>query len=151
MSMSAIRTSAIATATVTIVVAGCGSSDGPLSRQQLTAKANAVCKRMIVQRRSVNFQNRQQLMQVLPKLIAYERTGFAELSKLKPPKELRSDWTRFVEGGQTLVKDTVEYAQFVATYNRRSARLVFQSSGAVLEKMHETAKRDGILECAHFA
>lgn len=93
-----------ALAAVALVVApGCGGSSSssapskPLTRAELTAKANTICKRIIAQ---VDWQkaNPKTLPRLIDHLAALEEQAASELEKLTPPPAMADEWRLLVDG-----------------------------------------------------
>jgi hypothetical protein len=158
------RTLLTAFAATTLAICGCGGSTmttGPsevangsgattgqtLSSSELTVKADEVCRRLTAQRNSINIKTTREYATVLPKLAAAERAGFAELSKLKAPAQLASDWQRLVSEGQTLAHDIARLALYASTSDRRSARATYQSGITAQQAIRAIAARDGFKDC----
>lgn len=79
---------------------GCGgtsSAHKPLTRAQLTAKANAICRRVIGE---VDWSKvtPQELPRVVSRLAALEEHAAAELNKLVPPASIADEWRLVVDG-----------------------------------------------------
>jgi hypothetical protein len=146
-----IAATAIAVATLTATGCGGGGSGKALSRSELIAKANVICKRLNGERKSINIKTRQDYIRVLKKFARDEQIAFTELGKLTPPTSLARDWKQLVAGVQTVSKDMTQLVGYMTTYNNRSARILNRSANAVLQTMHAISERDGLTECAQFA
>jgi len=75
------------------VAAGCGSSSKPLTRAELTAKANTICKKVTVKLQAATKKGVgtvQQIAHLAPELASFEETALVELSKLVPPAKLEN-------------------------------------------------------------
>lgn len=93
-----IRTTIIAAAVaaVTLATSGCGGSDKPLTRTELVAKAEAICRHAVdtVDWRKATFD---QLARLGPRLAAIEEDASSELAHLKPPASLSIDWQILID------------------------------------------------------
>jgi hypothetical protein len=146
--MGRTRLASVALATMTLAVAGCGgSSEKPLTRAELTAKANAICKTVTTRFASKNISTKQELAKVIPELASFEQNALAELSKLIPPAELAGDWKKFVTGAETLAENTSKLGEDAKSKGLKGAGGLIAQSEAIQQKMREIAKRDGILGC----
>jgi hypothetical protein len=146
--MGRTRLAAVALTTATLVVAGCGGSEAkPLTRAELTAKANAICKTVAGKFATKDINNKQEIARVVPELAAFEQTALTELSKLIPPANLANDWKQFVAGAGTLAENTAKLGEYARANNLKAAGGLIASSEAVQRQMRATAKRDGIAEC----
>lgn len=134
--------------TAVLAATGCGSSNKALSRSELTAKANAICKRLNDMRVAINIKTRKDASEAFPRLAASEQTAFAELQELRPPASLASDWRQLTANGAALARDTKRLAAYVAASNNRATKTEASSTGALFEAIHVIAKQDGIDRCA---
>lgn len=82
-----------------IAIGGCGGSTSskPLTRTELTAKANAICRRVIAE---VDWSKGTPLssVAVVDRLAALEERAAAELEKLTPPQSMLGQWRLIVDG-----------------------------------------------------
>jgi hypothetical protein len=149
--MGRVRPVAVALATTTLAVAGCGSSSKPLTRAELTAKANAICRTVTAKLATKTIKSQQDIARIAPELASFEQTALAELGKLVPPAELENDWKQFVAGAQTLADNTSKLGEYARVNDLKAARSLITSSQAVQQKMMATAKRDGLKDCEQVA
>lgn len=140
----------IATA-LTLGAYGCGSK--PLTRAQLIAKADAICRRVNARLSSANntIKTQQDIARVAPKLSAFEQAALAEMSKLVPPAALAEDWKVIVTGAQTLADNTAKLGEYAGSNNLKAARTLIATSQKVQQRMLATAKRDGFKDCSQAA
>lgn len=141
----------IALALTTFVVSGCGSSPKPLTRTELTAKANAICKTVTTKISKRSASTEQQIARVASELAAFEQTALADLSKLVPPVELERDWKQFVSGAQTLAENTAKLGEYAKAKNLKAAKALIVSSESTQKQMVAIAKRDGLNACEQVA
>ncbi|HWX87033.1 MAG TPA: hypothetical protein VNX67_02550 [Solirubrobacteraceae bacterium] len=142
---------AIALTAITLAVSGCGSSPKPLTRAELTAKANAICKTVTAKIASKTIKTQQEIARVASELASFEQTALASLSKLVPPAELEGDWKRFVSGAQTLAENTEKLGEYAKANNLKGAKGLITSSEATQKQMVAIAKRDGLTACEQVA
>ena len=150
------RNMAVALAVLTLALAalvgsGCGSSEKPLTRAELTAKANAICKTVAAKISSKSINSEQQISHVASELAGFEQTALANLSKLVPPAELEADWKKFVSGAQTLAEDTAKLGEYAKAKNLKAAKALILASESTQKQMTEIAKRDGLGACEKVA
>jgi hypothetical protein len=145
------RMAAIALTAITLAVSGCGSSPKPLTRAELTAKANAICKTVTAKIASKTIKTQQEIARVASELASFEQTALASLSKLVPPAELEGDWKRFVSGAQTLAENTEKLGEYAKANNLKGAKGLITSSEATQKQMVAIAKRDGLTACEQVA
>lgn len=123
----------------------------PLTRAELTTKAEALCKRAIDDRESVSTVTGPQYGYALLQLGINERVIVAEMGKLIPPVGLVGDWQRIVADDEALAGATVHLGELVGSYNRKAFRALISASEKVHKSMEALASRDGLSECAQFA
>jgi hypothetical protein len=100
MPITKIRGGALLATALIAVATGCGggsSKTKPLTRAELTAKANAICRRVIGE---VDWSKvtPQKLPSIVGKLAALEEQAASELDKLTPPASLADEWREIVDG-----------------------------------------------------
>ncbi|HTA14711.1 MAG TPA: hypothetical protein VK781_07630 [Solirubrobacteraceae bacterium] len=151
--MGSTRLTAVATLAATaLAVTGCGSSSKPLTRAELTAKANAICKTVTAKlASSKGIKTQQDIARVAPELASFEQTALDGLGKLVPPAELANDWKQFVAGAQTLAENTAKLGEYAKANNLKAAKSLITSSEQVQQQMVATARRDGIADCEKVA
>jgi hypothetical protein len=142
---------AIALTAIALAASGCGSSSKPLTRAELTAKANAICKTVTAKMASKSAKNEQQISQVAGELASFEQTALADLSKLVPPAELETDWKKFVSGAQTLAENTAKLGEYAKAKNLKAGKVLILSSENTQKQMVVIAKRDGLTACEQVA
>jgi hypothetical protein len=149
--MARIHLAAVALTATMLATSGCGSSPKPLTRAELTAKADSICKTVTAKISSKNIQSQQDLARVAGELASFEQSALANLSKLVPPAELESDWKQFVAGAQTLAENTAKLGEYAKANNLKAAKSLITSSEAVQGRMKTIAKRDGLSACEQVA
>jgi hypothetical protein len=145
------RVAAIALTATMLAASGCGSSSKPLTRAELTAKANAICKTVTAKISSRSVKTQQDIARVAGELASFEQTALTNLSKLVPPAELEDDWKQFVAGAQTLAENTAKLGEYAKTNNLKGAKGLITSSEATQRQMVAIAKRDGLTACEQVA
>lgn len=141
----------IALTAIALAASGCGSSSKPLTRAELTAKANAICKTVTAKISSKSANTQQQIARVAEELSSFEQTALTNLSKLVPPAELENDWKLFVSGAQTLAENTAKLGEYAKANNLKAAKGLITSSEATQKQMVTIAKRDGLTACEQVA
>lgn len=149
--MGCTRIAAVALAAATLAASGCGSSSKPLTRAELTAKADTICKTVTAKLASKTIKSQQDIARIAPELAGFEQAALADLGKLVPPAELEGDWKRFVAGAQTLAENTAKLGEYARSNNLKAAKGLILSSVAVQKQMVATAKRDGLKDCEQVA
>jgi len=147
------RIAALATSALAAVApaAGCGSSPKPLTRAQLTSRADAICRAVKAKIEAANkggsANTPQQLERLTAKISRFEQAALVELAKLVPPQALEADWKRFVAGAQTLAEDTVNLGEYAAAKNQAAARRLIGAAEATQKQMAAIAKRNSLKDC----
>lgn len=149
--MRGIRLAGVALATTTLAVSGCGSTAKPLTRAELTVKANAICKAVTAKLTTKTVKTQQDIARIAPELAGFEQTALSELSKLIPPAELENDWKQFVAGAQTLAENTAKLGEYAKANNLKAAHALITSSVAIQHQMVATARRAGLTSCEQVA
>jgi hypothetical protein len=149
--MARTRLVAVALAAVALTISSCGGSSKPLTRAELTAKANAICTTVTVKLATKTIKSQQDIARIAPELASFEQSALVGLSKLVPPAELEADWKQFVAGAQTLAENTAKLGEYARAKNLKAARGLILSSQAIQQKMVATAKRDGLKACEQVA
>jgi hypothetical protein len=137
-------------AATALAVSGCGgSSSKPLTRAELTAKANAICKTVTEKLSKKSVKSVQEVARIATELASSEQSSLTELSKLVPPTELESDWKAFVAGADKLAENTAKLGEDAKANQFKAAGGLITSSEKTERQMLEIAKRDGIKNCEH--
>lgn len=134
-----------------LTTAGCGGSPKPLTRAQLTHRADAICHKLNKRLSSTTIKTQKDFVRELPRLAGYEQEGLAELSKLIPPAKLAEDWKMIIAGAQTLADDIAKLGEDVKAKNMKAARAVVARVGKVQQRTTAIAKRDGFKDCSQVA
>lgn len=135
-------------AATALAVSGCGgSSPKPLTRAELTAKANAICTHVTAKLPKKTIKSMQEIARAAGELASSEQGGLTELSKLVPPADLESDWKTFVADAEKLAENTAKLGEDAKANDLKAARPLVSSSENLEQRMLEIAKRDGIKDC----
>lgn len=151
--MTFTRSTALTLIAIGLVTGGCGKSSKPLTRAELIAKADIICKRIDDKLKSSNntIKSQQDIARIVPKLASFEQSALAELSKLEPPASLANDWKTIIAGAQTLADNTAKLGEYAKANNLKAARHLIQASEKVQQQTLATAKRDGFKQCSQTA
>jgi hypothetical protein len=138
----------IALAAIVFASSGCGGSSAkPLTRAELTAKADAICKRVSAKISSRTIKTQQDIARAASELASFEESALTELSKLVPPAELANEWKQFVAGAQALAENTSKLGEYARANNLKGGRSLIASSEAIQQQMVAIAKRNGLKGC----
>jgi hypothetical protein len=150
----ALATSALAS--VVLAAAGCGSTPKPpLTRAQLTSKANSICRTVTAELEAASkgesANTPQQLERLTVKVSGFEQKALTELTALVPPPALEAQWQRFVDGAQSLAEDTAKIGEYIANKNTAAGKAVISDAEATQKRMVAIAKRNGFKNCEKVA
>jgi hypothetical protein len=130
--------------------AGCGSPK-PLTRAQLTSRANTICRgvkaKLEAASKGQSANTPQQIERLTAKLSGFEQTALAELGKLVPPRALEDDWKRFVAGAGTLAEYTAKVGEYAAAKNTTATKRVIVSAESTQKQLAAVAGRMGLKDC----
>ena len=121
----------------------------PLTRAELIAKADAICKQFNAQRKLVKFRSTADYVRLLPVMAGYEATVHAKLGNLVPPASIANEWQQIVGGFQQMANASAEVAEDVRTHNYVAARSLLASFQHVVSQTDPVAKRIGFKDCLH--
>jgi len=134
---------------------GCGSSPKPLTRAQLTDRANAICRsvkaKLEAASKGQSASTPQQIERLTTKVSGFEQSALAQLSELVPPATLEAEWKRFVVGAQALAEDTAQLGEYMAANNKAAAKKLIASAESTQRQMAAVAKRSGFKDCEQVA
>jgi hypothetical protein len=156
--MRSARDGAAVLAVLALGASGCasgGSSDARgLARTTLIARADVICRRLETMLRSITIAAgsiEQDTIQLLPPLVAYERTALTALGELAPSASMRNDWGRIVTDLHGVFDNTASAIGYARSYDvHELVELEAQSSRAI-GRIQATAGRDGFDDCARLA
>jgi hypothetical protein len=142
--------------TIVIAAAGCGSTPKPpLTRAQLTSKANSICRTVTAKLEAANkgesANTPQELERLTVKASGFEQKALTELTALVPPQALEAQWQRFVEGAQSLAEDTGKFSEYIAEKNSAASKAIISKAEATQKRMIAIAKRNGFKGCEKVA
>ncbi len=143
---------AVALAVAMLAASGCGSSSAkPLTRAELTTKANAICETVTAKLANHTIKTQQDIARVAGELASFEEAALNNLGKLVPPAALADDWKQFVAGAQTLAENTSKIGEYARANNLKASKSLIVSSQATQKQMTAIAKRDGLKSCEQAA
>lgn len=143
-----LRLLALSLIAVGLTAGGCGKSSKPLTRAELIAKADVICKQVNDKLKSQTINSRQELVHAVTRIASTEQAALAELSKLVPPAGLADDWKTIIAGAQTLADNTAKLGEYAKANRLNAAKSLIASSQKVQQQMLAIAKRDGFKYCS---
>jgi hypothetical protein len=148
---------ALALAATALTASGCGGSAGstkPLTRSELIARGDAICRRINAKISTITVSSAQDYARLAPPLAAYEQTAVAEMRKLTPPASMANDWKQIVTGAQMLADGTAKLGEYAQTSNpfqahqTPSVHAAFVATTEGAKQIVTAAQREGFNDCA---
>lgn len=143
------RTLVVPVALVLLAVAGCGGSS-TLSRQELIAKAEPVCRRVNHVFESNRF-TPQNYTHVAPLEAKEYQQAADELAKLIPPASMASDWQVIIDGFRRASKGLQEIGNAPPPSHNKFSRVLGEGMNELAKGQHVrdvTALRTGFKDCS---
>ncbi|MGI8557746.1 MAG: hypothetical protein ACR2ND_05480 [Solirubrobacteraceae bacterium] len=146
-----LRTPTLLALVAATAAAGCGSSStSPLSKSELVAKGDAICKRVNDGIRNVGPTNTAaDVAKVAPKVYALEQQGVNDLRKLTPPGAVASDYTSFLDKTQVLTDDANKIGAAAKTNDKKTAQTIASEAASASASATSSASKLGFKDCAH--
>jgi hypothetical protein len=158
--MGRIQVTIVTLFSMTLVTLGCGGTSGTsksLTRAELIAKADTICKRInkeiafyssLTPASSQDLVSKSAVARAVPRISSIESATGADLGKLTAPSAMAGDWRQIVVGVQTLADDTRRYGEAIQKGNGVGTSAVALSSARLLQRINALAARDGFADCA---
>jgi hypothetical protein len=144
-SVGASTTTAATTATTTV---RSSTRTRPLTRAQLIAQADVICRKVNARRSKMKIKTSQDYARSVPPFASYEQVMYAKLDKLVPPASMAKDWTQIVAQARTLAAGMTKIGQYAKTKDLEAANGVFSSASKAQAQMIVIAKLDGFKDCS---
>lgn len=119
-----------------------------LTKAQLIAKADAVCKRIEVRLHAQGAKTVSDVVRLAPQLAAYHQARAAELDRVTPPASLEADWKQIVAAMHTAAEDTVKFGEYTKANNAAGTQELQAAAIRLHQQTLAIAMRDGITKCA---
>jgi len=130
-------------------VGGCGSSSSALSKSDLIAKGDAICKRVSGAIKSAGpTSTAADVAKLAPKVHGIEQQGVNDLRKLKPPSSLASDWSLFLSKVQVLTDDATKIGIAAKSNDQNAAQTIAAEASSASTAVTRTASKLGFTDCA---
>jgi hypothetical protein len=131
-------------------------SDASLTRGQLIAEAEPICKRLDAElsatenvKQSADPKLRMsEIARIDPGHAALEQKAADELDRLKPPRSLAHDWAQIVSYRHRLASELASLARAAAHKDMNAVNGLAKSKEATHALLRKLATRDGFKECA---
>jgi hypothetical protein len=155
--MSRRHLAALALVATTLAASGCGGSagsSGSLTRSELIARGDAICRRINAKLRATTVTSARDYARLAPPLAAYEQAAVAEMRKLTPPASMANGWNQVVSGAQMLADGTAKLGQYAQRSNpfqahqTPSVHAAFVATAEGMRQMVAAAQREGFNDCA---
>jgi hypothetical protein len=152
-----LRAISLAVLTVLAVAACGGSGSTTLTRAELVAHADPICKQVSVKRTAANDELRTAgatstkglalLARVAPGIATDEHQAIEKLRSLKAPTALGNDWQQLLAGMQTLADDAAQIGAEANAKQLKKVEAITSSARALREQLTTIASRDGFTYC----
>ena len=127
-----------------------GSPKGAaLTRAQLAASADAICKRVNAELTAVKAKSASvaEIVRIVPGRALSERKAVTELSKLTPPSSLAHDWQLIIGYRRTLADELTALALAAQSKDNVKIKALSASKLRAHALLLAAAKRAGLTEC----
>jgi hypothetical protein len=123
---------------------------GPLSKAELVAQADAICKRVNTEitPQKVQRPSPQETKQLAQHNLTVERRALRSLAKLHSAKPLEHGWRRILSDRRTLVDELVELLGDVKRNDQKAISSLALTKELAHSTLHEDATRIGLKDCA---
>jgi hypothetical protein len=158
-------------AVIALSVAGCGGGSGstgvsdagptwtiasstpvgpPLTRAQLIARADAICKRRNTAIDAVKLQSAKAagVVRFASQSAALEQAAFLELGRLSPPTAMAANWQQILAYDRTLLEAVLDLGEYGKHRDARAISALAHSTEAVKRRLLAAASRDGFKYCS---
>lgn len=139
------QTAAVTPPAVTTVKVATGT---PLTRAQLTARANAVCQGANAKLSAITMITTKEVERELPQEAIYRTVEAGELAKLIPPAALTRQWSSLINDFHLYAAYTQALVPYARAGNLRSGISLVRPAAKVQEQLTADARRIGIVHCA---
>jgi hypothetical protein len=170
--MSRTSIAALVLATVMLAASGCGGSSksshqaasstqapasgnvessaskAPLSRAELIAKADAICKDLNAKRSTIVLRSVADYARYLPQAAAYYRAAIVELDKLNPPASMSRDWQTIIKADRIIAVNTAKVGEDAKAKKIAAIRPLYAATAPIQKHRLATAQRDGFKYCS---
>jgi hypothetical protein len=121
----------------------------PVTRAELVAKANAICRRMTAYRRTNSIKTVAEVAQVAPRIAAYEQAAANELAAIVAPPSVENEWKQVVSAVKTTAANTAKYGEYAKANNIAGAQAMISSATELDKRTSAVASRLGIVDCSN--
>jgi hypothetical protein len=156
---------------VTTLVAGCGNTASTkqtipaatssaqaeipapakaVSRAQLIASADAICRGIQAKRAQASHAN-QSIATEGSRDIKYLQLEYTELARLTPPQSLATDWKRIVADSHAQAVAAARLVEYAEAHRLGQAGSILSQMGNAEHRIAAIAERDGFHACAQLA
>jgi hypothetical protein len=119
-----------------------------LTRTELIARADLICRRVNEKRASTTLGSRQAYARLLPQIAAYERAAAAEMRTLTPPASMAKSWKRIVAGIQAVADETSILGEYAIANKLAQADAGSVVAVKTMRRTRTLAGREGFKDCA---
>jgi ABC-type enterochelin transport system substrate-binding protein len=141
-----------------ILLAACGSSShSTLTRAELVAQADPICKQVAVSRKAANdalskvgsstSKELRLLARVAPGVATLELQAVERLRSLKPQSSLSHEWQQLLDGMHQLASDAVTIGADAKANKLKSIESITSAGKKLRERLTTIASRNGFTYC----
>jgi hypothetical protein len=123
---------------------------GPLSRAELVAQADAICKRVNaeIQLQKSQSRGRQETERLAQHNLTVERTALTSLAKLHSTKSVEPGWRRVLSDRRTLEDELGELVDNLRRNDQKAINALALTKQLAHTTLQEDATRIGLKDCA---
>lgn len=122
----------------------------PLTHAQFVSRADAICAQTIAKRSQLYARSQNEFAAVVPVLAAYQRTLYAELGTLVPPKSLAGDWEQVLRSTRVLAEATTKIGTYGQNNRSKSAQPFYNQFDQARSRLRAASARAGMRSCARY-
>lgn len=136
---------------------GAGSTSKSLTRQELVAQADPICRQIndqIAYYSNLKPSNSKDLVsasavgRAAPKISATERNAYVQLKKLSPPSSMSDDWKAIVASMQTLADDSLKFGEAIEAGDPAETSALSSSATSALQQIRTLSAHNGFNDCS---
>lgn len=120
----------------------------PLTKSQLIAKADTICRRVNAKRASIIIKTPQDFPRLLPGLATYEYAAVVEMRKLTPPASMKTSWQKIITGAKLTADAAAARGKYVTTTNPDGMGPLSLTAAHTAQESLALAQREGFHDCS---
>jgi hypothetical protein len=133
-----------------LTAVGCGSASNTLTRSQLIAKADPICKQANSRLdAALAIKNKQAIPAAAASAAAYELQASIQLAKLNPPSTMAADWKAIVAEFRTVAKSINQLGEQYKNGRKLDVNIANEFTGAQ-HRRAVIAAQNGFKNCSKY-